>query len=176
MADVELRRHTIRKALDRVCRSLPDTRWREDHALVDKMTHMTEWPSVLAGSFDPDYLALPEEVLVTVMRDHQNYFAVETKDGKLAPHFLAVLNTAPTPEAEAIIRHGNERVLRARFNDARFFWEFDQRTSARRPPPLLDKVTFQKDLGSYAAKSERVRDSAASSRARCRTGRHPRRL
>ncbi len=178
MADVELRRHTIRKALDRVCRSLPNTRWREDHALVDKMTHMTEWPSVLAGSFDPDYLALPEEVLVTVMRDHQNYVAVEARDGKLAPHFLAVLNTAPDPEAEAIIRHGNERVLRARFNDARFFWEFDQRTSLEDRLPLLEKVTFQKDLGSYAAKSERVRRTRRQSRpARHRPGhraRHPR--
>lgn len=107
--EVEGRRHTIRKALDRVCRTLPGTRWREDHALVDKMTHLTEWPAVLAGSFDADYLALPEEVLVTVMRDHQNYFAVESTDGRLAPHFLAVLNTAPTPEAEAIIRHSTLR-------------------------------------------------------------------
>ena len=154
--DVELRRHTIRKALDHVCRTLPNTRWREDHALVDKMTHLTEWPSVVAGDFDPAYLELPEEVLVTVMRDHQNYFAVESKDAKLAPHFLAVLNTAPTPEAESVIRHGNARVLRARFNDARFFWEFDQRTPLEDRVALLDHVTFQKDLGSYAAKSLRV--------------------
>jgi glycyl-tRNA synthetase beta chain len=162
MAEVELRRHTIRKALDRVCRTIPETRWREDHALVDKMTHMTEWPGVLAGNFEPAYLTLPEEVLVTVMRDHQNYFAVETKDGMLAPHFLAVLNTAPTAEAEATIRHGNERVLRARFNDARFFWEFDQRVPLADRVKLLENVTFQKDLGSYAAKSERVRALAAA--------------
>ena len=157
MADVELRRHTIRKALDRVCRTIPNTRWREDHALVDKMTHMTEWPSVIAGNFEPEYLTLPEEVLVTVMRDHQNYFAVDSSDSKLAPHFLAVLNTAPTPEAEETIRHGNERVLRARFNDARFFWDFDQRIPLTERVGLLENVTFQKDLGSYAAKSERVR-------------------
>jgi glycyl-tRNA synthetase beta chain len=154
--DPEIRRHTIRKALDRVCRTLNESRWREDHALVDKMTHLTEWPSVLAGSFEPEYLTLPEEVLVTVMRDHQNYFAVEDHDQALVPHFLAVLNTAPTPEAEQIIRHGNERVLRARFNDARFFWDFDQRTSLEARVPLLESVTFQKDLGSYAAKSLRV--------------------
>jgi glycyl-tRNA synthetase beta chain len=156
MADVELRRHTIRKALDRVCRSLPDTRWREDQALVDKMTHLTEWPSVIAGAFEPEYLALPEEVLVTVMRDHQNYFAVETKDGKLAPHFLAVLNTVAHEAGEAVIRHGNERVLRARFNDARFFWEFDQRIPLEDRVSLLENVTFQKDLGSYALKAVRV--------------------
>jgi glycyl-tRNA synthetase beta chain len=156
MADVELRRHTIRKALDRVCRTLPDTRWREDHPLVDKMTHLTESPSVLAGAFEPEFLTLPEEVLVTVMRDHQNYFAVETKDGKLAPSFLAILNTVADQSGEAVIRHGNERVLRARFNDARFFWEFDQRIPLEDRVALLENVTFQKDLGSYAAKAVRI--------------------
>ena len=161
MADVELRRYIIRKALDRVCRTLPGTRWREDHALVDKLTHLTEWPSVIAGGFEPEYLALPEEVLVTVMRDHQSYFAVEDKAGKLAPHFLAVLNTQANAAGEAVIRHGNARVLRARFNDARFFWEFDQRVPLAERVKLLENVTFQKDLGSYAAKSERVRKLAA---------------
>ena len=156
LADVELRRHKIRKALDHVCRTLPNTRWREDHPLVDKLTHLTEWPSVISGSFEPEYLTLPEEVLVTVMRDHQSYFAVEDAAGKLAPHFLAVLNTATTPEGEAVIRHGNERVLRARFNDARFFFDFDQRVPLTARVALLENVTFQKDLGSYAAKSQRV--------------------
>ena len=160
MADVELRRHTIRKALDRVCRTLPELRWREDHALVDKMTHLTEWPSVIAGAFETAYLELPQEVLVTVMRDHQNYFAVETKDGKLAAHFLAVLNTVAEEAGQAVIRHGNERVLRARFNDARFFWEFDQRASLEERTGLLGNVTFQKDLGSYAMKSVRVAELA----------------
>jgi glycyl-tRNA synthetase beta chain len=162
MADVELRRHTIRKALDRVCRTVPETRWREDHELVDKLTHLTEWPSVIAGGFDAEYLELPEEVLVTVMRDHQSYFAVEDKAGKLAPHFLAVLNTQAEEAGQAVIRHGNARVLRARFNDARFFWEFDQRTPLTERLALLEHVTFQKDLGSYAAKTERVRTVAAS--------------
>ena len=160
--DVEVRREFIRKALDRVCRTLPDTRWREDHALVDKMTHMTEWPSVLAGAFDAAYLDLPEEVLVTVMRDHQNYFAVEDKRGRLAPHFLAVLNTVADTAGEAVIRHGNARVLRARFNDARFFWEFDQRLSLQDRFPLLENVTFHKDLGSYWEKSHRVHSIATS--------------
>jgi glycyl-tRNA synthetase beta chain len=159
--DVEARRHTIRKALDRVCRTIPDARWREDHELVDKLTNLTEWPSVIAGAFDAEYLALPEEVLVTVMRDHQNYFAVENKAGKLAPHFLAVLNTQADETGVAVIRHGNERVLRARFNDARFFWEFDQRTPLAERLGLLEHVTFQKDLGSYAAKTERVRTLSA---------------
>jgi len=155
IADVEARRQKIRKALDKVCRGIEGARWREDHALVDKLTHLTEWPSAIAGAFESGYLALPEEVLVTVMRDHQGYFAVETA-GKLAPHFLAVLNTETDAKGETVIRDGNERVLRARFNDARFFWEFDQRVPLAERVKLLEKVTFQKDLGSYAAKSARV--------------------
>src|SRR3984957_19326987 len=79
VADVEVRRQRIRKALDKVTRTVEGLRWREDQELVDKLTHLTEWPSVLLGGFEKEYLALPEEVLVTVMRDHQNYFAVEDK-------------------------------------------------------------------------------------------------
>ena len=161
--EVEARRHTIRKALDRVCRAAGEgLRWREDHALVDKMTHLTEWPSVIAGGFEAAYLTLPEEVLVTVMRDHQSYFAVQGGEGKLAPHFLAVLNTVADAAGEAVIRHGNERVLRARFNDARFFWEFDQRVPLEARVALLEQVTFQKEMGSYAAKSLRVAEVARS--------------
>jgi len=165
MADVEVRRGEIRKALDRVCRTVEGTRWREDHDLVDTVTHLTEWASmssVVMGGFEPEYLTLPEEVLVTVMRDHQKYFAVEDGAGRLAPHFLAVLNTEADERGLGVIRHGNERVLRARFNDARFFWEFDQRISLAERMKLLEHVTFQKELGSYAAKSERVRRLAAA--------------
>jgi glycyl-tRNA synthetase beta chain len=97
---------------------------------------------VVLGDFEPEYLALPEEVLVTVMRDHQKYFAVEGADGKLAPHFLAVLNIQVDAEGEAIIRHGNARVLRARFKDARFFWEVDQKTPLVERVESLKKVTF----------------------------------
>src|SRR5271165_2734828 len=128
MADVAERRHSIRKALDAATRTVAGARWREDEALIETVVHLTEWPSVVLGDFEPEYLALPEEVLVTVMRDHQKYFAVEGADGKLAPHFLAVLNTQVDEEGREIIRHGNARVLTARFKDARFFWDFDQKT------------------------------------------------
>ncbi len=94
------------------------------------------------------------------MRDHQKYFAVEDGNGKLAPHFLTVTNIALDEVNTPIIKQGNERVLRARFNDARFFWEFDQRLPLTERIKLLENVTFQKDLGSYAAKSERVRTLA----------------
>jgi glycyl-tRNA synthetase beta chain len=158
LADVEARRQKIRKALDKATRTVAGAKWREDEALVDGVTHLTEWPDVLLGSFEPAYLELPEEVLVTVMRDHQKYFAVEEANGKLAPHFLTVTNIALDAENTHIIKQGNERVLRARFNDARFFWEFDQRTPLVDRVKLLENVTFQKDLGSYAKKSERVLD------------------
>jgi len=148
------REHQIRKALDAATRAMPGARWREDAALLDTVVNLTEFPSAILGSFDPQFLALPEEVLVTVMRDHQKYFAVEDAQGKLAPHFLAVLNTDSDPQG--LIRHGNERVLRARFNDARFFWQTDQKKSLLERLVLLKHVTFQKDLGSYFDKTQRV--------------------
>ena len=154
LVDVEARRHKIRKALDAATRTIPGMRWRENESLIDAVTHLTEWPSALIGSFEPEYLTLPEEVLVTVMRDHQKYFAVEDAEGKLAPHFLAVLNTEADERGIGIIRHGNERVLRARFNDARFFWDFDQKIKLEDRVEMLKSVTFQKDLGSYYVKTE----------------------
>jgi glycyl-tRNA synthetase beta chain len=148
------REHQIRKALDAATRAVPGARWREDAALLDTVVNLTEFPSAILGSFDPQFLALPEEVLVTVMRDHQKYFAVEDANGKLTPHFLAVLNTDSDPQG--LIRLGNERVLRARFNDARFFWQTDQKNSLLERLDSLKHVTFQKDLGSYFDKTRRV--------------------
>jgi glycyl-tRNA synthetase beta chain len=145
---------SIRKALDSATRTVPGARWREDEPLLETVVHLTEWPTALLGNFEPEYLALPEEVLVTVMRDHQKYFAVESADGKLAPHFLAVLNTEVDEEGRAIIRHGNARVLRARFKDAQFFWETDQKTPLTARHEMLKSVTFQKELGSYHWKTE----------------------
>src|SRR5580704_9714722 len=148
------REHQIRKALDAVTRTIPGARWREDKSLLNTVVNLTEFPSVTLGSFDREFLELPEEVLVTVMRDHQKYFAVEDGSGKLLPHFLAVLNTDGDPRG--IIRHGHERVLRARFNDARFFWQTDQKHSLRERVQWLKHVTFQKDLGNYYDKTLRV--------------------
>lgn len=148
------RERQIRQALDAAARTIPGARWREDQSLLDTVVNLTEFPSAILGSFDPQFLALPEEVLVTVMRDHQKYFALEDPDGKLLPHFLAVLNTDGDPQG--LIRHGNERVLRARFNDARFFWQTDQKQSLLDRLELLRHVTFQKDLGSYYEKTQRV--------------------
>ncbi|MGH9556618.1 MAG: glycine--tRNA ligase subunit beta [Terriglobales bacterium] len=154
LASRAAREQKIRKALDAATRAVSGARWREDAALLATVVNLTEFPSAILGNFDREFLFLPEEVLVTVMRDHQKYFAVEGADGKLAPHFLAVLNTNSDPDGA--IRHGHERVLRARFADARFFWEADQKRPLRERIELLKAVTFQKDLGSYYQKSERV--------------------
>ncbi len=148
------REQQIRKALDAATRTVPGARWREDKSLLDTVVNLTEFPSAILGGFDRQFLALPEEVLVTVMRDHQKYFAVEDADHKLLPHFLAVLNT--DGDRDRLIRHGNERVLRARFSDAKFFWETDQKHSLLERLELLRHVTFQKDLGSYYEKTRRV--------------------
>jgi glycyl-tRNA synthetase beta chain len=156
LARPEEREQRIRKALDAATRAIPGARWREDAELLRTVINLTEWPSAILGSFDRQFLSLPEEVLVTVMRDHQKYFAVEDASGKLAPYFLAVLNTDADPDG--LIRHGNERVLRARFNDARFFWDTDQKIPLTSRVEMLKVVTFQKDLGSYAAKAERMEE------------------
>jgi len=154
VASAAEREHRIRKALDAATGTIHGARWREDKSLLDTVVNLTEFPSVVLGSFDPEFLALADEVLVTVMRDHQKYFALEDGNGKLLPHFLAVLNTSGDPDG--LIRHGNERVLRARFNDARFFWDTDQKVPLRDRVERLKSVTFQKDLGSYFEKTLRV--------------------
>ena len=148
------REQRTRKELDAAARTIPGAHWREDKVLLDTVVNLTEFPSAILGSFDHEFLELPEEVLVTVMRDHQKYFAIENTNGRLLPHFLAVLNIDGDPRG--IIRHGHERVLRARFNDARFFWTTDQKHPLRERIAWLKNVTFQKDLGSYYDKTKRV--------------------
>ncbi len=155
--DPAVRRERIRKALDKATRQIAGARWREDEDLVDIVTNLTEWPSVILGGFEASYLDLPEEVLVTVMRGHQKYFALEDSEQKLLPNFLAVLNLEVDDAGASVIRHGNERVLRARFNDARFFWDVDQKIPLVDRVEMLKNVTFQKDLGSYWDKTERNR-------------------
>src|ERR1700674_8566 len=124
----------------------------EDAALRKLVTYLNEFPTVIQGDFDPAFLSLPDEILVTVMRDHQKYFAVEKKNGDLAQHFLAVVNVAG--DAKGIIRAGHERVLRARFADAQFFWQADQKCWLADYLPKLERVTNESRLGSYRDKVE----------------------
>ena len=131
---------------------------RPDPELLKTLVYLTEFPTAIRGSFDPQYLELPEEILATVMRHHQRYFTVEKPDGSLAPEFVAVTNT--NGDQDGLIRKGNERVLRARFNDARFFWRVDQQKKLSARVDDLAKVTFQAKLGSYKEKAERVQQLA----------------
>jgi glycyl-tRNA synthetase beta chain len=133
-------------------------RIHEDADLLRLVTYLNEFPTAIQGDFDPAFLNLPDEILVTVMRDHQKYFALEKKNGELAPHFLAIINSNCDPKG--IIRAGHERVLRARFADARFFWEADQKCRLADYLPKLDRVTYESRLGSYRDKVERLRDVA----------------
>ncbi len=127
---------------------------KPDPALLETLTYLTEWPTPILGSFDAAYLSLPSEVLVTVMRHHQKYFSLASADGSLAPNFIAVMNVPADPEG--LVVAGNERVLRARFNDARFFWESDQKRKMSDRVDSLASVTFQAKLGSYLDKTNRV--------------------
>ncbi len=127
----------------------------EDADLLQLVGYLNEFPAVMEGSFDPEFLSLPDEILVTVMRGHQKYFAVEKRGGELAPHFLAVINLAK--DGKGLVRAGHERVLRARFADARFFWTSDQKCRLADNLPKLEKVTYESRLGSYKDKVERMR-------------------
>lgn len=126
-----------------------------DKSLEDWVVNSTEWPVALMGGFDRRYLALPREVLVTVMRDHQKYFAVEDSAGNLQARFVTVLNVPGDPKG--IIREGHERVLEARFADAEFFWKTDQKITLAARIPMLECVIYQAKLGTYADKVCRMR-------------------
>jgi glycyl-tRNA synthetase beta chain len=136
---------------------LQDTGLRvvKDKALDDWVVASTEWPRAILGSFEERFLKLPREILVTVMRDHQKYFAVEDSSGNLQPRFITVLNVEG--DSRGVIRAGHERVLTARFTDAEFFWNADQRMPLRDRLPLLEKVTYHEKLGSYADKVRRMK-------------------
>ena len=117
----------------------------EDPSLLQTVAHLSEHPSLVCGDFDPEFLKLPAEVLITVMREHQKYFSLRDREGKLLPKFLAVADSdgAFSPQ----IQSGHERVLGARLSDAAFFWESDLRVSLQDRVALLKKITYQRDLG-----------------------------
>jgi len=126
-----------------------------DPALLEDLVYLTEFPTPIFGSFLEEFLELPQEVLSTVMRHHQRYFTLQGADGKMAPHFIAVMNIKS--DRKGYVQKGNERVLEARFNDARFFWQSDLKKTLAERVPDLAHVTFQAKLGSYLEKTERVK-------------------
>jgi glycyl-tRNA synthetase beta chain len=143
---------------NKITNELAGVLFKPDAALLDTLVYLTEYPAPIVGSFDPQFLELPEEVLITVMRHHQKYFSVEDAEGRLASQFVAVMNIPSDPQG--FVRRGNERVLRARFNDARFFWETDQKKQLADRVPDLAHVTFQAKLGSYLEKARRMQELA----------------
>ncbi|MBX6321498.1 MAG: glycine--tRNA ligase subunit beta [Rhodospirillaceae bacterium] len=133
---------------------------KPDDALLDEVTGLVEWPVVLMGRIDPGFMDLPPEVLSTSMRTHQKYFSLLDASGRLAPRFLLVANTEAADGGRAIIA-GNERVLRARLADARFFWDQDRKVRLQDRVPALGSVIFHASLGSMAEKVDRLQALAA---------------
>ncbi|MDM7946846.1 MAG: glycine--tRNA ligase subunit beta [Oceanibaculum nanhaiense] len=133
---------------------------KQDDGLLDEVTGLVEWPVALMGRIDEAFMDVPPEVLTTSMRAHQKYFAVETKGGDLAPHFIVISNMQPS-DGGAVIVGGNERVLRARLSDAKFFWDQDRKHTLASRLPALANITFHAKLGTLADKVGRVRKLAA---------------
>ena len=127
----------------------------DDPALVRETAGLVEWPVPLLGKIDEEFMDVPEEVLISVMRTHQKYFALRQADGGLAPYFITISNMK-TDDAGAAIIAGNERVLRARLSDGRFFWDQDRKQSLAQRLPALEKITFQAKLGTVRQKAERL--------------------
>jgi glycyl-tRNA synthetase beta chain len=130
-----------------------------DPELVEEVAYLVETPSVFVGRFDPEFLDLPAPVIVTAMRDHQRYFAVADGAGKLLPCFLCVANSAP--EAVSQVLDGNQRVLRARLDDARFYWNEDLKTTLEQKVPRLERVLWLEGFGSLRDKTDRIARLAA---------------
>lgn len=126
----------------------------QDEELLEEVTHLVEVPLVVEGTFDAAFLDIPEEVLITSMKEHQKYFAARGADGNLLPRFLAIASMDGDPEGN--IKIGNERVLAARLYDARFFWDEDRKKKLADRFEKLERQVFQTDLGSYADKIERM--------------------
>jgi glycyl-tRNA synthetase beta chain len=134
---------------------------KPDADLLETLTFTTEYPKAIRGDFDPSFLALPAEVLTTVLKHHQKTFSVESAPnlwgpGTLAPHFVAIMNTAADPDGW--VKLGNERVIKARFNDAWFFYDLDTKKKLADRVEDLAKVTFHQRLGSYLDKTKRVEE------------------
>ena len=133
-----------------------------DEGLMAEVAGLVEYPHPIMGQIDDSFMALPPEILVVSMRSHQKYFAVSDADGNLAPRFITIANMAPDPDRDAMIRAGNERVLKARLADARFFWDQDCAQPLIENVSKLSGITFFEGLGSMGDKAQRISSLAAS--------------
>ena len=128
---------------------------RSDPGLLDEVTGLVEWPVILIGSIDAAFMELPPEVLTTSMREHQKYFALENPDGTLAAKFALAANRETADGGKAVVA-GNERVLRARLSDAKFFWDQDRKHTLASRVPALENVVFHAKLGSLGQRTMRI--------------------
>ncbi len=156
--DQDERRAKIKTDAEALAKAL-GLRLRDDPALLEEVAGLVEWPVSLIGSIDDDYMDIPPEVLTATMRKNQKYFAMEHTDGRLASHFIVVANRETADGGKAIVA-GNERVLRARLADAKFFWDLDRKQTLASRAPSLKNVTFHAKLGTLADKMSRVRELA----------------
>ncbi len=152
--DPEQRKETIRREIHRVAKAagghlLPD------EGLLDEVTYLVEYPSVVHGTFPADFLKVPKEVLITSMRSHQRYFSIVDDNGKLLPGFITINNTLT--EDPTVVVKGNERVLRARLSDARVFFDEDRKVKLETRVEALKSVVYQQKLGTSFEKMERFR-------------------
>src|SRR5690606_15054242 len=153
------RRTMIQRDAEKIA-SLDKLKVKPDQGLLDEVAGLVEWPVVLMGAIDPAFMDLPAEVLTTSMRAHQKYFSVLTEAGELAPRFIVVANML-TDDGGAAIVAGNERVLRARLSDAKFFWDQDRKTKLEDRVPALAQRIFHAKLGTMAEKVTRLQTLAA---------------
>ncbi|TDC21998.1 glycine--tRNA ligase, partial [Kribbella albertanoniae] len=153
-ADPARRRQVIIETSERLAAEVNGSiDFAAESALLDQIVNLIEEPTPILGNFSADYLDLPPEILTTVMRKHQRYLPVRDGDGKLLPHFVAVANGSVN---EATVRNGNEGVLRARYEDAAFFWRADLETPLADMKAELDKLAFEEKLGSMADRAGRI--------------------
>ncbi len=153
MIDQDVRRETIRKQLTELAATKGATVvWDED--LLDEVTFLVEYPTALCGTFDESYLTLPSDCIITPMKDHQRYFPMVDSKGKLLPMFLTVRNG--DSKSLDVVAAGNERVLRARLDDAKFFFNEDRKTPLAGRYEALTKIVFQEGLGNLKDKTERL--------------------
>ena len=154
LVDPDERQARIEKAAKSAAEALGAT-LREDLALLNEVTGLVEWPVAVAGRIDPEFMDLPPEVLITSMRSHQKYFAVESADRQMAPHFIAIADME-TGDGGKSVAAGNERVLRARLADAQFFWNQDRKTPLADRVEALEGITFHAKLGTVGEKVRRI--------------------
>ena len=151
--EIEKRKQMLVEAIEKIAAENKG-RILEDPELIDIVSNLVEYPYPVLGRFDEEFLQVPDQVLITAMREHQKYFALTDQDGKLLPLFIAVNNTRA--KDMDLVAQGHGRVLRARLSDAKFFYETDLESSLDEFAEKLKKVTFQEKLGSVHEKTERI--------------------